>query len=251
MRQKLLIASVVLTLTLGSILPSNAFGAMLIVYFEDYEPFSWRDEQGMMRGVLVDLLGEVLQLKMGVPVKHKGYPWLRAQEMVRFNEADAFCTVPTEARRAYTVISTEPVLVNKVSVFTWRGHPRMEAIRTAKTVADLKEFTHGQYRGSGWAQENLKGMKVFWAPGLREVLEMLAARRVDVVVESSLVMRYHIGARGLGEKVIEMPHLMDSNAFHLCIGKASIYKLHMSEFDKAMKALRETPDFEHILKRYQ
>jgi polar amino acid transport system substrate-binding protein len=102
-------------------LQSNALSTekMVIVYFDDYRPFSWKDDKGQMQGILPDILTEVIQKRMGISLEHRGYPWARSQDMVRSGEADAFCTVPTDERRQYANVSSEAVLQNQVTIYTW------------------------------------------------------------------------------------------------------------------------------------
>lgn len=76
-----------------------AVSSLNMVYFDDFAPYSWRDEEGKMRGLMVDVMDRV-GLELGVQVHHEGYPWLRAQKLVRAGQADGFVTVPTRARRA-------------------------------------------------------------------------------------------------------------------------------------------------------
>ncbi|WP_246804145.1 hypothetical protein [Desulfosarcina cetonica] len=73
---------------------------MKFVYFEDFAPYSYR-EDGCMKGILIDVTDRIVRTQMGLLVRHTGYPWERAQAMVRTGEADAFISVPTPARSVY------------------------------------------------------------------------------------------------------------------------------------------------------
>ena len=253
MASRFYVKSLVLAICLAWAFNTNAFGAekMVLVYFEDYQPFSWKDENGRMKGLLVDLLIEALQKRMKISVEHRGYPWARAQEMVRFGEADGFCTVPTTERKQYTWISNEPVVNNTVTIFTWKNNPQIGTLKKAKTVEDLKDFRHGQYSGSGWARKNLKGMNVLWVSSLSQVLEMLAAQRIEIVAESSFVMRHRIKSMQLEDRVLEIPNVVDSNAFNLCIGKKSPYKDILKNFDRVMVKIRRDGTHKNILDKYR
>lgn len=65
-----------------------------LVYFDDFAPYSWRDEQGRMRGLMIDVMDRVAA-QMGLRVRHEGYPWQRAQKLVRMAQADGFVTIAT------------------------------------------------------------------------------------------------------------------------------------------------------------
>lgn len=61
-----------------------------MVYFNDFAPYSWRDEQGKMRGIMVDVMDRVAA-ELGIRVTHQGYPWLRAPETGAFRPGRWFC----------------------------------------------------------------------------------------------------------------------------------------------------------------
>ncbi len=233
--------------------PGNGASAdrMVIVYFDDYAPFSWKDKDGRMHGLLVDILNEALQKRMGIPVEHRGYPWVRAQEMVRAGEADAFCTVPTDERRVYTEISSQPVIRNTVTLFTWKGSPQTERLKRVKGVRDLSSFRHAQYSGSGWARQYLTYMDVEWVASLGQAIEMLAAGRVDVVAESSFVVSHRIRAMGIAHKIIQIPTVIDSNSFHLCIGKTSRFLSSLPRFDRTLAQMYRDGSHGEMVRRYR
>ncbi|MCP4023872.1 MAG: transporter substrate-binding domain-containing protein, partial [Desulfobacteraceae bacterium] len=103
MRKIVILIAIVLFCT-----PAFAQKPIKIVYFENFAPFSWK-ENNQMHGILIDVLTEAIQERIKIGLLHEGYPWARAQSMVRTGKADAFVTVPTPERRAYTEISSEPV----------------------------------------------------------------------------------------------------------------------------------------------
>ncbi len=54
-------------------------------YFGDWKPYSWV-EKGKMQGILIDIAEKALVKRMGLKASHKGYPWARAQELVKSGE---------------------------------------------------------------------------------------------------------------------------------------------------------------------
>lgn len=86
-----------------------------MVYFDDFAPYSWRDEQGRMRGLMIDVMDRVAA-QMGLRVHHEGYPWQRAQKLVRMAQADGFVTIATRERRSYTLIVEEPVTTTVLTI---------------------------------------------------------------------------------------------------------------------------------------
>ena len=100
-----------------------------------------------MNGILIDVLTEAIQTQMGIQVSHEGYPWARAQMMVKLNKADAFVTVPTPERSSYTEISTEPVILATFTLFVSKKNKQIKALQTVKTLSDLTNFNLVHYIG--------------------------------------------------------------------------------------------------------
>jgi len=239
-----LLTIVVITTSASAQKPLN------LVYFENYAPFSWK-ENNQMHGILIDVLNEAIQTRMGIPVSHSGYPWARAQNRVKKNESDAFATVPTPERKTYTEISTEPVVLATFTLFVKKGNPKIENIRTVKTISDLQKFTLGHYIGSGWAKKNLDNMNVSWSPKLDYVLAMLINGRFDIFVDTSQVVRFNIKKLNYQDQIVELPNIVDSAPFSLCIGKESPYVNILPEFDKTLKDMKKDGILQKIYDKYK
>ncbi len=230
--------------------PAYAQNTMRLVYFENFPPFSWREDD-QMQGILIDVVNEAIQVRMGIPVSHEGYPWARAQKMVRNGEADGFATVPTPERREYAVISHEPVVVAAFTPFVNRDNPKLEALKEVATISDLRPFSIGHYTGSGWAGNNLANMEVDYAPTLDVTLMKLARGRFDVFVDVSQVVRYRVMQLGLSDRIVELPNILDSDTFNLCIGKDSPFVVLLGQFDETMREMRDDGTLNEICSRYR
>ncbi|OQY59925.1 MAG: hypothetical protein B6245_04100 [Desulfobacteraceae bacterium 4572_88] len=232
--------------------PASAQKAMKVVYFDNYQPFSWFDEQQGMRGILIDVLNEIIGKRMKISLAHEGYPWARAQKMVRHGKADAFVTVPTPERRSYTNVSSEPVTVVNVGLFTKKGNPKMEQMRNIRGIADLKDFSLISYLGAGWAKKNFKGFEVEWADNLDVALKMLAKGRSDIFAQPAKVVLFNIKKQGYQDQIVQVPDVtLDSIDFKLCVGKESPHGKILPEFDDAMKGIRTDGTLEAIYAKYK
>ncbi len=241
----------IIVLMIILLFPVSAFAQspMKLVYFDNYPPFSWKDNN-QMKGILVDVLTEVIQTQMGIQVSHEGYPWARAQMMVKVNKADAFVTVPTLKRRSYTEISTEPVIVITASFFVSKKSLKLQALLTAKTLSDVMNYNHIQYIGNGWANQNLGDMNVRWVSTLRETLYCIAKNQYDVFVENSIVARFNIKKFGYQDQIIEIPSSINRLSFNLCIRKKSPYVNILPKFNVAIIEMRKSGRLQEIYDRY-
>lgn len=229
---------------------SIAQAPMEVVYFNNYPPFSW-EENGQMKGILIDTLTEVIKNRMGLEISHQGYPWARAQLIVKANEADAFVTVPTPERKIYTEVSSEPVIIVTFTPFTSIQNTRIDALKAVKNLSDLKKFSHIQYIGSGWAKHKLGGMNVEWVRTLDKALFLLAKNRFDLFVDTSPVVRFNVKRLGYQEQVVELPNIIDTSSFNLCISKKSRYVDVLPAFDAEMAKLRASGKLQEIYDQYR
>jgi polar amino acid transport system substrate-binding protein len=203
-----------------------------------------------MRGLFVDVLDEALTHRLGIPLVHRGYPWVRAQKLVRDGEADAFCTVPTPERRAYTVVSEEPIMTVTFKMYAQRGNPVIERLKHVKTIDDLRQFVVAAYLGSGWAREKLAGQQIDWAPNPDSVLKKLAGGRNDVFVDAVEVQRKRIKALGLENKLVELPQALDTQTYNLCIGKQSPFADVLPKFDRTLRHMRDDGRLSALYRKY-
>lgn len=234
------------------LLPPASFAgkSMDMVYFENFPPFSWKDN-GKMQGILIDVLTEAVEKRMGIPVKHEGYPWARAQLLVKEGQADAFVSVPTPERLEYTFSSKEMVVMSTFTLFAKVGNPKIKDLKNVKRLSDLKRFKLGHYMGSGWAKKNLEGMDVEWAPSLDICLDMLNMGRFDAFIDVSQVIRFNIKKRGLQNQLVEIPTVLDSSSFNLCIGEKSPYTKILYRFDETMRKMKKDGTLQKIYNKYK
>ncbi|MCP4673083.1 MAG: transporter substrate-binding domain-containing protein [Desulfobacula sp.] len=204
-----------------------------------------------MKGILIDIVTDVIQNQMGIQVSHEGYPWARAQLLVKNNEADAFVTVPTPERRKYTKISSEPIFSLAITSFTSKKNKDINDLKNVKTFSDLKKFTLINYIGNGWAKKNLADLNVYWVPSLDKTLELLAYNRYQVYVGSSKTVHYNLKRLGFQDKVLEIPNVIDSVSLHLCIGKESAFVHIIPKFNETIIAERKKGNLQKIFNKYR
>ena len=220
-----------------------------VVYFEKYEPISW-SASGDVQGVLVDIINEAIGRRMGIEVSNRGYPWARAQEMVRDGRADAFVTVATSERTAYTVCSNEDVLRLENIAYVSAANKRLPDLQRVQSIDDLLPFTMTSYFGNGWAKERFVKHNVEWVYGLENSIRMLGAGRVDVFVEARQVVRYHLQKMGLAQRFVELEPVFDTVRFRLCIRKDSPLVDRLTQFDQSIRTMRMDGAMRRIYEKY-
>jgi len=239
-----------------SLLPGagRAAGAPFrMAYFETYSPLSYRDEKGGLRGILVDILDDVIGKQMGLAVQHLGYPWLRAQMLARQGDVDAICTIATAARLEYALASSEVVVAAPRRIFVRADNPMLADLQQVRDLAGLKQLNPVvvTYAGNGWGTENLAGFNVAVGLDYESGLKMLIAKRGDVMIDNSLTMQFSLNQTTGGDRVLMMPARLESSNFQLLISKLSPQAGLLPAFDKALAQYKKTNSYAEIFKKYR
>jgi polar amino acid transport system substrate-binding protein len=242
-----LFVSLVVFLLLLSTMPVAA-EPMKLVYYDNYAPRSYSSE-GKMVGIIIEIIDEAIKNRLGIAVTHEGYPWARAQEMVKRGYADAFVTVPTTERKEYTFVSKEPIFKFETFIATRANHPQLDQLRTVTSTQGLKNFKIVDYLGNGWAKNVLKDFKVYWLPGYKAIFPFLVQGKADVIILSKVGI-HSISELGYQNEIIVLPQAVTSIGFSLCINKTSKFKGILEVFDEEIRKMRQEGVITEIIDRY-
>lgn len=216
-------------------------GAQVAILATQISPMMAEPETGTVSGVKglhADVLDEILVKRLGITWKGQCLPWARAQLEVKAGSADLLITIPTDERREYAVVSDHPVFEQYLHVYTYRGHPQIEAIRQIKSVADIKNLGLLPLTnfGNGWFKENIEsaGIPAYYGPADENIAEMLAARRADIIIDLPLSMNPTIKALGIESRLEMTPARFGPLGFHLLVSKKSPLAARMEEINRAI-----------------
>jgi len=188
-------------------MPEEFRSTLIIAYDDDLAPLSYAAD-GRIRGVLVDILNEILVVRLGKQVEHRGYSWKRAQLMVRADNADALCAVPGSARQHYVLFTSSPVVVSSPAIFSGVNNPRKSDIEAIGTIDGLRAFSLVDHLGSSWSRDTLPRdiqKNINWVGSLDTVLKMIAINRYDIYLGDGIVGRYGLINLGLADAVLARP----------------------------------------------
>lgn len=222
---------------------------MTVVHAEGYYPYHWQ-EGGVVKGIQIDLINEIVGRLAGIPVTNEVFPWSRCQLQVASGEKDAFLTYPSEERREYTEVVSIPFFVSEYVIFTSNNNPFIEELKGVKTLQgfgdkDYIKIVH--MRGSGWHKTKLKHVKQTYPVNTAEqMLRMLSMGRVDVVLGQREFFYPHVKKSGIKSDFVEIPNVMDSIQFNLCISKKSPFVSRIPELNKLLEELSASGELEVI-----
>ncbi|MFN3461412.1 MAG: substrate-binding periplasmic protein [Oceanibaculum sp.] len=231
--------------------PADAVPPVRLVFADKLPPLSFL-EDGLARGILIDIAGAIFRSDLGLAVEIELYPWERAQEMVRQGEADGFITIATPARRAFADCGALPVLRAPLHPLVRRDHPARRQMEQAGSLADLRQFSFVSYRGNGWAKTNLQapGFDVFFAADYTAHLKGLAQGRGDLALVTATTGGYYLSELGLADKLVLLPPVIDIFEYVLCLGKESPHRARLAEFEAALGRKRGGKGYVAILEAY-
>lgn len=235
-------------------IPASAREALRIAY-PVFQPFHWVNDQGQMQGLFYDIITEALEKRMGIVVIWTAYPWIRCQENLKTGVDDVILTVPTVERSAFTVTHPHPFYEKPLNLFTYRGHPRMDAIRRIGSIGDLtncglKVIT---YSGNGWNSKHIRsqGIMTYETPHLESVWRMLGQKRGDLVIEWPSSAWPMISRLKLDQQIIDTGLTIASMPFHLLLRKGAADPTMLQAFDATVQRMKADGAISAILRRYQ
>lgn len=227
--------------------------ALSIAYPDKSPPNSWRDDDGIMRGILVDLVAEVAA-KAGYDFDPRPLPLPRVQSEVESGTTDGMCLVATPARLKYALPSAEPLTTGHVTMFVRRDSPMHARLEQVRSLDDLAETgaTVIAIQGNGWIKQNVesRGIRTVFANGTIGTVRMLVGGRGDVIVDMSHQINWITKHVEGGTEIQELPAIMDRVDWHLLISKKSPVAAEMPKLDSAIHDLKAAGNFATILGKY-
>jgi polar amino acid transport system substrate-binding protein len=228
---------------------------LIIAYNDDYAPYSYV-ENGVVKGILPDVLNALLASMPDMKVLGVGLPWRRVQAEVRNGIADAMCTFASEERQQFTFFHKVPVVTLQPHLFFAVDSPQRKAIESVTRREQLMALRVVDLKGNNWAEQNLKDFpNITFNPDHDAVFRLIMSDRGDVHVSlSPIVTQWRIKKLGLPQDRIlskPAPFVASEVPFHLLIRKThpragDIFKY----LDNALRKPGAAKQIEEITRRY-
>lgn len=238
------------------IISLNIFAGELAIEWAcgDYPFAYYQTESGEVKGYLYDITIEALEKRMNIPVRISFFPWARCQAMVRKNEADMFLTIPTDERLIYTRTNETPVWIKKRLVYTYANHPKMEQINKINGLEDIKKgnYTVVSYIGNNWVESAVEGsgIRVIYSRTIEGMYLILAQERADLIIEDKSLVNPKIKEYKLTGKIVETDGIGSESAFHIMIGKESMFEGILEDLEEVIKTMWSDGTIKRILSEY-
>ena len=167
------------------LLPAGASAdEITLAVLGDFPPFQWEDA-GEVTGIDADIIREVCR-RLGIGLKFRVMPWKKALKSAEDADISGLAAaLHTENRAEHLYYTRENVhiqknviMIRKDSDLSIRG---FDDLRTIKTGV-VRDFSYGP------EFDNIRGLNKEVYGDQKELLRMLAARRIDAVSYTHLTL---------------------------------------------------------------
>jgi len=192
---RLMLALSLLICSLSAMAKTTAPIDITIIGDRDYAPYSY-EENGIAKGLYVDILQQVFKKLGNYKVTFKMLPWKRALAMVEVGEQPAFFPpYYRPEKRPYISKYSEPIYVEKVLPICIKGVLKK---KNPQWPSDYKGLTIGTNRGflapgKAFFKMAAKGeLKLVETQNSYAALRMLMLNRLDCYVNSKLTIDWNL-----------------------------------------------------------
>ena len=255
MRSLLLLAALLVSTPENAPAP-EVQGHVVTICSDPWMPFAGDGPPDPDEGFVVTLGREALE-RQGHRVQYVAVPWSRCLADVRAGRWDAVaCADPREIPDA--IYPVEPVGASGPSLFTlasstwqYRGPASLEG----KRLGAIRHYAYEDDLDAWIRTHESDPRRVFLASGtdpLRRLLEMLAAGRIDVLVENRHVARWAARQHGPGVHAIrEAGTAGRAVPIYIAFSKATPHGAALArDFDVGLRALYAEGRVAALLDRY-
>ncbi len=214
-------------------------GTLRIAVEGTYPPFNFRDDHGQLTGFDVEIAGAIAA-RLGVKPEYTTTEWSGILAGLQAGKYDVIVNqvAATEKRREVFDFS-EPYVASAAQLIV-----RANETRPLATPADLKGKKIGVGQGSNYADlaRGIAGAEVKVYPGAPEYLQDLAAGRIDVAINDSLLIPYLAQKTRLPVKAGAPIGAVETNAIPFRKGNPKFKQA----IDKALDELKADGSFAKI-----
>lgn len=235
----------------GPLAEARADDPIRLSYNSDWSPYSY-DTGVDVKGILPDLMHEIVAKRMNHPIAQYGSPWSRAQRYVQVGDLDGFVTTPTAERLDYTVRSKNIVYKFEMRAVVKRDGKAHEMLRAPPGIALLKKLKVCRIAGNSWGKRFYGKHEIRYreAARVRSCLKRIKRGRSDVLIQPYAVAIKEIVDARMQKDLIVLPHVYGGMEFALMVSKRSPYAGgFLKKFDRTVSEMKRDGSFDRILAR--
>ncbi len=213
-----------------------------------WPPFRIKQKDHELIGIDIDmikLIGERLEVNFII----KRIPWPRCLLYMKSGEQDFMTGIAkTSEREKYITYSEIPYHSCHPAFYSRNGSGVV-----VQKYDDLKNIKVGFTRNSAYFPKFDTDITLnkFGKDSEKQLLDMLAAGRLDVIIGTDCQVDYELAMRDLQDIIIKQPFVPDYSVdLYIGVSKKSRWKFKMRELNQILKELKKEGAISRIAKKY-
>lgn len=228
---------------------------IMIAYAEQWPPYSYRDENGKMKGILIDLMNKLLHTGLHVDLEHEGFPWKQAQVLAEQGIYDAVITFPSDDRKKKYVANEETLLDIEWRGFTSVHSKNFELVSKAEDPLSLdNKLNYCVVLGDKTTEKLLSNTNItpHQSKNVSTAVKMLYDGRTDFFVNAKLTTLNLIYKNKLQNVVKLHPKVYQKSPFHFLLSNNSnIPKKVVEKLDEHIRKLKKEKVYQNMLDKIE
>lgn len=213
-----------------------------------WPPFRIKNSNGTVSGIDIDLLRLIAE-KMGDDIKIDRLPWARCLYYIKRGAEDLMTGVAkTDERSKFMVFSDIPYYSCAPAFYSRCDHRKV-----VRKYEDLRGQSIGYTRDSAYffSFDHDRGLKKYAEDKEIQLLEMLDARRLDLIIGTDCQVDYDIVHKGFKGRIVKMPYKPEDKVnLYLGVSRKSDLADRMDKINKVLKELVNSGEIAHITHSY-
>ena len=215
--EKNLITKFILLCILLSAGPVQANTQYIDIWAEEFEPLSYKSEQGEIVGMNTELV-KALVAEAGIEVRHwEIVPWARAFKEAKETPNSLVYTIARTPEREDLFHWVGPIGHRKIALYKLKSNKHL----AVNQWSDLKNIRIGSLLGSA-SSASLKqqNLKLYEVSHLKQIVRMLLQGRIDLANMMNFSLAYLAREEGLNYSDFEQVWVVDDTThFYLALNK--------------------------------
>lgn len=209
-----------------------------------YPPYYYQTDREIS-GICVDIIDSVAA-RLGIKIVYKQYPWKRMLLSAEKGDVDAvFPLFKTVERERYLLFGDLILAYEEVNFFVDKNSP----LKTFENIDEVFNTPIGVVDGYSYGTyfDSRKDIKKVVTQGDYHLMKMFQYNRFQVGIGNRYVVMYNSAKLGIEENVSFLEPPLSREPLYLAFSKKS-KKTHLyNNFNRELKALLESGEYEQIL----
>lgn len=233
-------------------LTANAFEIQTLTIarpLQNYPPYHWI-ENGVVKGILPDVIAEAAALTNIQRVTYKSVPWRRMLELGKTGKVKAVFPLNfTEERQMYFEYVKEPIAYEAISF------AKLKSTKVEFTSSSASQFKVGTVSGYYYidAIEKLQLNKLE-VPNESIQIKLLFSKRADFILIDTNVVNYYQNLpktrENLYHDIMSVEPSFEKTPLHIAFSKVLNNSMMVENLSEALKQLKTSGRYQKILAKY-